>query len=261
MVSWSPGTPIEVRIVTEDGSGDAHETLAHLVRRMSLLVEPTFATNRLKTLRQQDAEERLAAQPHRWHSRDPKDRLFVKKLARTIAADLLADRFVLVHADGDTTWSNRPSPHESSFRENLTPVVHEALAPEHPQPRSPRHSATTMATRSNEAIRRYLGRLILIMPYYTLEAWLYQNTDVALRLCQEKYQGRDVRKFLDWQNDRAKLDEGGAEDLRVCLGKKHNLELASSGYPAGAVYDARASFHAAASALGACAELQAALAS
>jgi len=98
------------------------------------------------------------------------------------------------------------------------------------------------------------------MPYYTIEAWLYQNTDVAIRLCQEKYQGQDVQKFLHWQSNRVQLDEE-VEELHVCLGKKHNLELASSGYPARAVYEAKGSFYAAVEALGACSDLRAALAS
>jgi hypothetical protein len=258
MVSWSPGPDVVVRIVTEDSAPDAHETVSHLLRRMLQLVEPTFATNRLKTLRQEDADERQAAQPHRWHSRDSRDRLFVKKLARTIATDLLASRFVLVHADGDVKWSERPGRNAKDFEESLMPVVRAALAPEHTLPRSPRQIAPARSTRTEEEIGRYLGRMVLVMPYYTIEAWLYQNTDVAIRLCQEKYQGRDVQTFLDWQKDRARLDDE-VEALDVCLRKRHNLELASSSYPSQQVHDANASFHGAVEALRACTDLRGAL--
>lgn len=98
-----------------------------------------------------------------------------------------------------------------------------------------------------------------MMPYYTIEAWLYQNTDVAIRLCQERYQGRDVQKFQEWQRDRARLDEEKKEGLAVCLEKRHNLDLASSGYPAHEVHGAHASFHAVVEALRASAPLRAAL--
>lgn len=259
-MSWSPGPDVEIRVVTEDGSPAAHETVSHLLRRMLQLVEPAFATNRLRALRHADAEEGQAAQPHRWHSKNERDRLLVKRLARTIATDLLASRFVLMHADADVKWSERPSGYEASFRDNFVPVVRAGLLPARAEPRSPRRTAPAPETRSEEEIRRCLGRLVLIMPYWTIEAWLYQNTDVALRLCREKYQGGDIQKFLSWQNDRARLDNEEAAALeQVCLGKHHNLDLASSGYPARDVYEARASFHAAVEALRGCAGLLAAL--
>lgn len=259
-MSWTPGTKIEVRIVTEDSSADAHDTIAHLLRRMTQLVEPSFATNRLATLRQVDPKERLAAQPHRWGSGDSKDRLHVKMLARTIAADLVARRFVLVHADGDTLWSKRPGRHVASFQNHLTPVVRQALIPDRAEPRRPGRAQPAVEPRPEEEIERCLAHLILIMPYYTIEAWLYQNTEVAVRLCREKYQGRDIEKLLRWQQERARLDDKEKEDLQICLGKEHNLELASSSYPAQAAFDAGASFHAAVEAVRACAELRAALA-
>ncbi|MEZ4309433.1 MAG: hypothetical protein R3F14_15460 [Polyangiaceae bacterium] len=233
--------------------------MSQLLRHMLKLVEPGFATNRLKPLRQEDKEERQAAQPHRWHSKDSRDRNLVKRLARTIATDLLANRFVAVHADGDVRWSDRPGVNERSFQEHLVPLVRSALRPARERPRSPRRDEPPESTRSEAEIARHLARSLLMMPYYTIEAWLYQNTEVALRLCHEKYQGKDAERIRDWQQDRARLDDE-IEELGICLAKKHNVELASSAYPAREVYEVRASFHATVERLRGCADLCAALA-
>jgi hypothetical protein len=253
VVSWSTGEEIVVRIVTEDGAADAHDTLTHLLRRMLQIVAPSFATNRLKTLRQSDPEEQQAAQPHRWHSRNDTDRRLVKKLARTIAAELLASRFVVLHADGDARWSDRPSQHETSFRENLLPVVRDALAPQRAAPRRPDQLRQAERMRPGKEMESHVQRLVLFMPYWTIESWLYQNTIEAIRLCQEKYRGRDVEAFRRWGAERTRLDEEDAKDLKAtCLDKKHNLELARAAYPTADVYMARTSFHAAVEALRAC---------
>lgn len=172
---------------------------------------------------------------------------------------LLASRFVVVHADADVRWSERPSRHESSFRDDVLPLVKSALAPESPSPRRPGQPRRAQPARPEDEVERYVRNVALIMPYYTIESWTYQNTAVAIRLCREKHQGRDVEKFQKWQDERAGLDDEIEEIKNVHLQKKHNLELASAGYPARAVYEARASFHAAVETLRGCEDLRAAL--
>lgn len=96
------------------------------------------------------------------------------------------------------------------------------------------------------------------MPFYSIEAWTYQNTRHAKKICQEKYGGRDVKRFDEWERDRAKLDEVEKPKARTCLGSKHNQELAENAFPHREACASK-SLAAAVDTMGACEHLVAAL--
>lgn len=106
-----------------------------------------------------------------------------------------------------------------------------------------------------------MSRLCLLSPYYSIEAWLYQNTYVAKALCHKHYGGRDVELFEKWEANRALLDDVKRPKEETCLRAKHNRELAELNFPAEPVYYAAASFTESVNRLMACAALCAALAS
>lgn len=259
-MSWSAGASIPVRAFTEDRGENADGVMAALLRKMVQVLSPSFATNRLD-IQPAAAALREAVQPHRWPCRSPHDQLIVTQLARAIASDLQVGRFVVLHADGDARWSERPSRNEASFRNELRRRVAAALDHRVRGPKTPARFVAEGPPRSQGESVALLSRFLLVMPYWTIESWLYQNTSVAIELCRMKYQGRDVETFRRWAADRARLDEEDAKTLEATsLHKKHNLELATRAYPAAEVYGARASFHAAVEALRACEPLCAALA-
>lgn len=97
-----------------------------------------------------------------------------------------------------------------------------------------------------------MARLCLLVPYYSIEAWVFQNTKHAIRLCQEHYKGEDVERFREWQGRRELIDEVEQVKEVVCLKGKHNRELAGNAFPARDAYQARTSFAAAVDALGDC---------
>jgi len=90
-----------------------------------------------------------------------------------------------------------------------------------------------------------MKRLMLIIPYYSIESWLFQNTDVAIRLCREKHSGKDVDVFEGWAANRAKLDEEIKPKEMVCLRAKHNRELATTGFPFDLAHELKKSLKAA----------------
>ena len=71
-----------------------------------------------------------------------------------------------------------------------------------------------------------MARLLECVPFYSIEAWLYQSTDAALALCRSNYQGADASTFSKWAENRALLDEVLKPKDRTCLRDKHNEELA-----------------------------------
>jgi len=80
------------------------------------------------------------------------------------------------------------------------------------------------------------------MPFYSIEAWTYQNTAVSVRLCNARYGGRDAAVFAEWAADPGRLDEVERVKEVAVLKGKHNLELASDGFPAETRFRAGKSF-------------------
>lgn len=65
------------------------------------------------------------------------------------------------------------------------------------------------------------------MPYYSLEAWVYQATHHAIALCEKHHAGKDAGEFERWAKARASLDEVIKPKEATCLRDHHNPELAA----------------------------------
>lgn len=217
-------------ILTEDSGRDGHETIVHVVKRMLKLIEPSLRTNRLGIEPRDDAAQRCV-NGTRWKSVDPKFKADFTVVLRSIATKLgREDGFVFFHIDGDRTWKRRSSnENEGKFQKLVVEKIRALLRQKDPAARP-------------ETIEDKLGRLHLLMPFYSIESWLYQNTDVAIRVAREKYRSRDVETFERWKQDRTLLDDVEKPKEVVCLASFHNLTLAETGYPAQEVADAQRSY-------------------
>jgi hypothetical protein len=144
--------------------------------------------------------------------------------------------FVLCHLDADRAWSHRPRRSDIEVvREFSKYLIGLAALP----------TRKVTALNTPEALQRAAKeRLLYIIPYYSIESWLYHNVDLALRLCQEKYQGRSVEDFLHWREHPGELDDKLKPKDSTCLCSKHNRELAEQDYPTKRVYDIGKSFQA-----------------
>lgn len=76
-----------------------------------------------------------------------------------------------------------------------------------------------------------MRRLRQLVPFYSIEAWLYQNTAEARRLCEASC-GRHLDKIASWEAVRGDLDEEPQPKEQLCLRGEHNLRLATAGFPA-----------------------------
>jgi hypothetical protein len=231
-------------VLTEDSAGDGHATIVAVVKRMLQLVVPDYQTHRIGFEPKDEAAQR-AVQGTGWKNANPKPEMVTA--LRTIATKLgRDDGFVLFHIDGDRTWAERASSeNEAKFQPMVVDRVRRIL----------RGRPGSTAADAEERLRR----LLLVMPFYSIEAWLFQHTAVAIRVCREKYQGRDVGRFEAWRQDRTKLDDETKPKETVCLKSAHNLECAGAGYPAQEVFDAGRSYAACVLRLQQCAELTALL--
>jgi len=163
------------------------------------------------------------------------------------------------HFDGDRAWADRSSSeNEAKFKERVWDRVR-SLIRMHIEERAKEAGENPLSERIDAQATQRMARLKRIVPFYSIEAWLFQNTKEAVRLCELHYSGRDVEQFLEWEQDRLALDEVLKPKKAVCLGSKHNLELASNGFPAREIRAAGKSFAAAVQLLSQDAELREAL--
>ncbi len=236
----------EAHVLTEDSAGDAHQVIATLLKKIFLFMDSACQTQRIQFRPLEEPRLRIATLPPRWNSSDPKDEFYLRDLGLYIATQLLKSEppaFVFFHFDGDTKWSAREEGvNAPRFEERVRSRVRHRVR-------------AVLAKRQEEArLEPVMARLRVLVPYYCVEAWAYQNLDQASALCLASC-GAHSELLDTWEADRAQIDEVEQPWGSLCLGKKHNAQLVGAGFPADAVYGAEASFFAAVESLQDCPEL------
>ena len=104
------------------------------------------------------------------------------------------------------------------------------------------------------------SRLLLALPHYSIEAWLYQNLDhiESIAISHPKREAL-LALVAAWRADRSTLDAVERPKDRCPLGDSVNLDLAARSWPAKEAYAAGASYAASLDAWRTCADLLAAL--
>ncbi|MCW8137533.1 MAG: hypothetical protein KIT58_01360 [Planctomycetota bacterium] len=231
------GTPLTIVPVSEDGSKRTHDTWAHLVRRLARAVEPACSTApSLLRVEAPTTSLRTSARGSGLRRRQPSE-VVVGELATL----LQQGKFVLVHIDGDTVWSQRTtSTAVEHFEQRVAEPVRKRLVAAiqlqsrqgGPHRRRQRPTASpapeaSAADAAAQAAAAALERLRLVSPYYSVEAWLYQATERAIALAKTHHDGADVETFQAWARERGAVDEVHGLPDTVCLGRQHNAELAA----------------------------------
>jgi len=227
-------------VLTEDSGSGAYDTVRALVKEMFKLLVPGVQTHRIcfkpiedkdKPLAKEDA--RRAMHANLWKSNNPLDQPNIRLLIRSIANELLKpDGFVLYHIDGDRPWSEyETSENVREFRARMASPISNAIRFHLQKQQAP-------AEEHDERVKR----LRMLVPCYSIEAWCYQNTREARRLCEEEGCAQCNPRLAGWEQDRASLDELSKPKEALCFQDKHSERLASSGFPAQPVFDAGASF-------------------
>ena len=238
-----------VMVLTEDSSTDAYNTVLALVKEMLKLLVPPVQTHRIDFTPLKDTNARQAMHANLWKSTNPRDRSSIVQLIRSIITELLKDDgFVLYHIDGDRPWSDQASSDNTrQFQARMIPPIEAGV-----------RDFLQKHQRAGEHGER-MKRLHLLIPFFSIEAWLYQNTREAQRLCEEQGCRQCAPKLSTWEQDRARLDEVPHPKEALCLRDRHNAHLASTSFPARETFDANASFTRTVESLLACDALTSAL--
>lgn len=251
---------LSVLLLTEDGGAQADETLRSLVVKLLGRLEPGSVTREdARAWEPASPEARAVTRANGW--KDPRRRDLVS-FRQYIASKLRrAHGFVFFHVDGDRPYRERDtSENLRKFDVVIRKPVRIIL--EGPPPQRRARAKPPRADRGSTQVDRQLAKLIVLMPFYSVEAWLFQNTEQASRHCPGTPICRHGcrEKLMAWRRDRAVLDELPKPKHELCFGDAHNADLAGAGYPLDEVLSAEKSLHDALQALGSCAELVEALA-
>lgn len=222
---------LAVLVLTEDTGNDAHATVCAVARKLLRLIEPSLDDRRLR-FDQADEHARAGMNFTCYKSASPHDYAKKVSLAQAIARHLLTDErdtAVLVHVDADGPWSTRDQTHLCDNARRFTQEIVRRVAAILDKQRQPHR----------------LQQIALLVPFWTLESWLFQNTREALRICQDPKYRDDAPHFELWHRSPHLLDEHERPKTTIRFGAKYNLRLASEGFPAGRLHQLGLSFTAA----------------
>lgn len=233
---------LSIVILTEDSGEDGRPTVEALARRMLHLVVPGFGSHRVHFV-PRDPPEEQAMRGNVWKTdgKNPQEYERRVRLLRYIARKLSqADTFVLFHIDGDRVWGER---HTSENTAKFERLVREKLPQVADRGRAniPRGRSQVDAS-GDPSPQLRLENLLLICPFRSIEAWLYQNLKAAIDICDREHRGSHITELQQWMNRRGEIDELPAPEKAMCLAKSFNLELATNGFPAREVYEVKKSF-------------------
>jgi hypothetical protein len=230
-----------VLVLTEDRSNSANQTIQAILREILSFAAPAADLSTVEMSPVPDSRAASVLPGNLWKSAKKTANAGTMDLVDRIAIQLAQGHFVVHHVDGDRTWTEREtSENVLQYREVIERRVRGRL----------RDSKKLRGPELDE----HMSRFLRIVPFWCIEAWLFQNTKEAIRHCR----GPDHlcrARLGEWESNRGKLDEERTPKELVCFGSKHNLDLATEGFPASAVVGAQKSFAAAVALVGSCAPL------
>lgn len=220
---------VQFLVLNEDGSPQAFLALKNLTKKICQLLCPGIATQPPGLDFAPTPEEfESVVRMNMWQSSKPKYYRAQVDLVQAIASQILTSTgYVIFHYDGDCEWERRSEcVHDPKFET----IIHERLR-------------TILSLHVDaDGLAEIMSKVLVLKPFYALEAWTFQNFPKARALCAALGFDASCRILDAWEADPGLLDEVCQPDKLLALGKDYNAELTETGYPARRVYDLNKSF-------------------
>jgi hypothetical protein len=236
------GSPLSFLVLTEDTGKNADEVPRRFLAMLLNQVSPgRITSNDQRSWEPATPEAREVAGFNAWTSPRRDLVIFRQHIATRLSRE---HGFVIWHIDGDVPYTNSEEFDKGSkFEQRIRQPVRALLE--------------WKLKLSSEEANWLLEKLLLLVPYYSIEAWCFQHTELAATYCKCR---KDCHaKLASWAADRGQLDEIQQPKQELCFQSKYNAELAGPGYPLQAVLATEKSLHDALKTLRDCEPLVAAL--
>ncbi len=183
---------LRVLVLPEDSGQWTDEAWPALIKKLTRLVDPECATQRIGVDLVKGQVRTYLAGVDRWRN----DRFKQREIARTIANALRVGDVVVLHVDADVTWSER---HEGA---------------------NARAVAELRALVARGAKPPELDRLLVALPHTAIESWLYLN-----RAAVEAIGDAAAIEWIAASRGAHGLDDAPSPKHRCALGDRHNARL------------------------------------
>lgn len=248
MVS-TPRPVARLLVLTEDSSSDGVPTIRALLQHVLAQVNSAADLSKVSFEPLPDSRASRALAGNVWKSAKKTATASVVDLVQRIARHLASGSscFVVHHFDGDRVWQDRDR--SENVREYGNVVM-----------RRVRTQLGDWAAKKNRgaSVDEHMSRLLLLTPYWCVEAWLFQNTEEAGKHCVNPGDQCALR-LSAWKADRSKLDEERTPKELLCFRDRHNLALAGPSFPRDELVLAGKSYAAVVDSMRTCAPLVASL--
>lgn len=206
-------TKISVLVCSEDGGKHGHDVVAAIAKKLFTRIVSGCQTQNIK-FNQLSGPARAVMTGNRWKG----DEAGRRRVVRAVATAIAKGDIVVIHVDGDTTWTRRANSQNVALASTKLIQVAEENARE-----------TMNRNDGKESIQ---GAALLFAPFYSIEAWLYCNSSILRRLVHEgKVQGLAFSQVENWTRTLGSLDEVKRLKTESSYGSKWNLRLAQEAFP------------------------------
>lgn len=197
-------SPLQITILTEDSGKQGAPVIEALVKAILLRLAPGLDSRRL-VAHHPAGPAALAMRGHAWKStrRTPDLR---RALVADLARRLKQGDWVVLHHDGDCAWCGGAAPSHDDQVAALRADLERLLGADAPA---------------------CLPRLLLLRPFYSVEAWLYLNRDQVDALVCAGQAPAAARAWLDGALREDALDHVEKPKAACPLGDVHNATLAT----------------------------------
>ncbi|MFO0561190.1 MAG: hypothetical protein U0269_24445 [Polyangiales bacterium] len=224
------GGDIEFLLLTEDSSKGGERVQQRIVRLLLRAMDGQADTSRVSFAQMPAGAARDVLRGNRWREQPPSApideglRLLINRIASHLES---SRRFCSFHYDGDAAWRSRESSTaDRTFDEVIVQTLRRRLGQ--------RRVADNLTDEQRaQRIEAALARLLPMVPYYSIEAWLYQNTDELRVACEGRSAEKNVvdqclARCDEWAADRSLLDEVVMVKQSVCVKDTANDRLAET---------------------------------
>lgn len=215
---------VKVLIISEDRGKDSFAVFKNLISSILKNIIPDFQSQLIEYI-EIDAKHSGVLSGNKWRQRRPRDRkltAMIHNFKRELIQYLLeGPAFIFWHIDGDMRWCDFTQKGNCTNLEQLNSF----LAP---------IESELESYRSNSSTKLPKNKVLKLLPFYSIEAWLYQNSTTLQNI---KGDTSDIH---------AKSPSDFDEILKVKdsfnIKDEYNLQLSKS-FPFQKVYALGKSFH------------------